>query len=151
MIYFVQSPDGGPVKIGHSTNIDVRIKQLRFQFGTPLVLLATMEGGRPEEQALHARFAAHRLGSTEQFRPVAEIMNFIGRPLLVGVDPEAVEPMPVKSGHYQFRFTDEEVAQMDALARHLGKQMGIKLSRTDVLRMALNAMAERVLGKGAPR
>ncbi len=33
-------------------------------------------------------------GRTEQFRPAPELMEFIGRPLLVGVNPDAVEAMP---------------------------------------------------------
>jgi hypothetical protein len=93
MIYFLQSPDGGPVKIGHTVNLDVRRQQLESYYRQPLALLATREGGRAEERAIHERFAEHRLGRTEQFRPVAEIMAFIGRPLLVGADPDAVEAM----------------------------------------------------------
>jgi hypothetical protein len=35
-----------------------------------------------------------RLGRTEQFRPGADLLEFIGRPLLVGVNPDAVEASP---------------------------------------------------------
>lgn len=93
MIYFLQSPLGGSIKIGTTENLEVRLKQLEAHYGQPLALLATLEGGRDKEQAIHARFASHRLGRTEQFRPVTEIMAFIGRPLLVGADPDAVEMM----------------------------------------------------------
>jgi hypothetical protein len=93
VIYFAQSPDGGTVKIGCSDNVPTRIKQLETHYGRPLALLATMPGGRDQERAIHERFDRHRLRKTEQFRPAAEIMAFIGRPLLVGPDPDAVEVM----------------------------------------------------------
>ena len=93
-IYFAQATDGGPIKIGCSVNVPFRIKQLEAHYGQSLALLATMPGGVEDEKAIHARFAGHRLGKTEQFQPVAEIMAFIGRPLLVAADPDAVEVMP---------------------------------------------------------
>jgi hypothetical protein len=94
VIYFMQPTDGGPLKIGFSDNVDARRKQLESHYGCELAVLATRPGGRAEEREIHERFAAHRLGRTEQFRPVAEIMEFIGRPLLVGPNPAAVEAMP---------------------------------------------------------
>jgi hypothetical protein len=92
-VYVAQAVDGGPLKIGCSANVPARLKQLEATYGQPLALLATLPGGRDEERAIHERFAAHRLGKTEQFRPVAEIMAFIGRPLLVSPDPDVVEVM----------------------------------------------------------
>jgi hypothetical protein len=94
MIYFMQPVDGGPVKIGCSANVRARQKQLEAHYGRELALLATMEGDREQETEIHARFADLRLGHTEQFRPAPELMAFIGRPLLVGANPEAVEAMP---------------------------------------------------------
>lgn len=94
MIYFAQPVDGGPIKIGYSEDVSQRLIQLESDYGQPLALLATLDGGRTEEQALHARFSHLRFGRTEQFRPTAELLSFIGRPLLVGADPDAVEAMP---------------------------------------------------------
>ena len=93
VIYFLQPIDGGPVKIGHTADVAARLHQLELHYGRPMALLATMEGGRNEEQALHERFAHLRLGRTEQFRPDRELMEFIGRPLLVGANPDAVEAL----------------------------------------------------------
>jgi hypothetical protein len=93
VIYFLQPLDGGPVKIGHSADVDARRRQLESHYGRPLALLATMEGGREEEAVIHHQFRQHRLGRTEQFRPVPELLAFIGRPLLVDPNPEAVEPI----------------------------------------------------------
>jgi hypothetical protein len=91
LIYFMQSVDGGPIKIGTTENLVVRIKQLELHYGRPLSVLATEDGGREEERVIHARFAHLRLGRTEQFRPAAELMAFIGKPLLVSANPDAVE------------------------------------------------------------
>lgn len=95
-IYFAQVDRDGPIKIGCSINVDARLKNLESQYGKPLTLLKIMPGGRDEERAIHERFAEHRIGRTEQFRPVAEIMEFIGLPLLVGPNPDAVEAIPSK-------------------------------------------------------
>lgn len=95
MIYFVQAVDGGPVKIGYSNCIERRLSQLESHYKQPLVILATMKGGRKKEAEIHARFSHLRFGRTEQFRPVAELMEFIGRPLLVSVNPDAIEVMPL--------------------------------------------------------
>lgn len=91
MVYFLQPTDGGPIKIGYTDNLDQRRLQLQFHYGTPLALLATMDGGKEVERAIHERFAAHRIGRTEQFRPVPELLAFIDRPLLASPNPNAVE------------------------------------------------------------
>lgn len=100
MIYFAQPADrpSAPVKIGHSANVPARVKQLEAHYGVPLAVLATMDGGRDEERAVHARFAHLRLNGRrkcgvqpEQFRPDPELMAFIGRPLLAGTNPDVVE------------------------------------------------------------
>lgn len=96
MIYFLQPIDGGPVKIGTTENVEARHKQLEATYGQPLALLATMPGGRGEETAIHARFGHLRFGRSEQFRPSLDLMEFLGRPLLVGANPEAVEAMDGK-------------------------------------------------------
>lgn len=93
MIYFMQAVDGGPVKIGHSADVDTRRHQLEQLYRKPLAILATMDGGRDEELQVHRRFAHLRLGRTEQFQPALELFEFIGRPLLVDPNPDAVELM----------------------------------------------------------
>jgi len=90
VIYFAQL-DSGTIKIGTTDNVDVRIRALESRYGKPAALLATMPGGPDDEAAIHERFAHLRFGRTEQFRPAAELMEFIGKPLLVHPDPDAVE------------------------------------------------------------
>lgn len=131
MVYFLQSIDGGPVKIGFSTDVDRRREQLEAIYGTPLAVLATLDGGRDEEQALHARFSHLRLGRTEQFRPDAELMAFIGRPLLVDQNSESVDAMPSKAKPMvlQVRGSDEFKAWFDELARFDGLSSASLFSR----------------------
>lgn len=89
-LYVARFPNGA-IKIGQSADVPYRLAQLRTYYGVPLELLHTEPGGKPEESAWHRRFAHARLGRSEQFRPVAELMAAIGRPMLDGIDPEAVE------------------------------------------------------------
>ena len=92
MIYFAQLPTGS-IKIGYSANVPLRMYQLRLYYGEELALLHVMDGDRAAEREIHARFAAHRFGPREQFRPVPEIMEFIGRPVLASANPDAIEVM----------------------------------------------------------
>jgi hypothetical protein len=120
------------VKIGTSTNVPARIKQLEATYKRPLALLGTMEGDRDEEQAVHARFAHLRFGRTEQFRPAPELMEFIGKPLLVGANPDAVEAM---EGHakpivFQMRGSPEYKAWLEDVARFDGLPVASLFARS---------------------
>ena len=127
-IYFAESPEGGPIKIGCSVDIPTRIKMLQNHYRQPLVLLATLPGGSDEERAIHERFAEHRLGRTEQFRPVAEIMAFIGCPLRVCPDPEAVELMkPVARKHAALVRIDDDAHELAATAAGLMRVSDLRL------------------------
>lgn len=104
MIYFAQDLDGGPIKIGFSTDVTARIHQLELSYNRPLALLATMPGDMAREAEIHHRFAHLRLEGRgrrgchpEQFRPAADLMAFIGRPFLVSPNPDAVELMISRS------------------------------------------------------
>jgi hypothetical protein len=123
LIYFAQPVAGGPIKIGCSGNVEARLGQLEAHYGCRLSLLATMPGDRRTEAEIHARFAHLRFGRTEQFRPEADLMAFIGRPLLVGANPDAVEAMAGRTVGRRtvltIKGTDEWKAWLDALADHL--------------------------------
>jgi hypothetical protein len=116
VIYFMQPADGGAIKIGHSPDVDRRREQLEAHYGRPLVLLATMRGGRAEEASIHRRFSHLRLGRKEQFRPAAELMAFIGRPLLVDANPEAVEAVKPRREVIAVKSTGEWAAWLEQAA-----------------------------------
>ena len=60
-VYFVQSINEGPIKIGFTTNLARRIAQLNTGSSARLVIIASMPAGRAYERHLHRRLAAHRL------------------------------------------------------------------------------------------
>ena len=94
MIYFAQIQATGGIKIGFSDDVPTRLEQLERYYGCPMALLATMPGDRATETEIHGRFAHIRLGRKEQFRPARDLMEFIGKPLLVSSNPDAVETRP---------------------------------------------------------
>ncbi|CUW33334.1 GIY-YIG nuclease family protein [Streptomyces reticuli] len=57
-VYVVGSPGSPTVKIGFSTDPQKRLWSLQVGSPVPLVLLATFEGGRDLESALHRYFAS---------------------------------------------------------------------------------------------
>lgn len=80
MIYFIRSAGGGPIKIGTTVRLSVRLKQLSEEFGTDLRLLGVMDGGYEKEQTIHKRFGHLRLGFSavnERFRPAVELLRYI--------------------------------------------------------------------------
>jgi len=68
------------IKIGHTTNPEVRLRTLRYQFGLPCQgFLATVPGGQDLEASYHERFDEHRLGRQEWFSPHPDILAEIER------------------------------------------------------------------------
>lgn len=152
MIYFLQSPDGGPIKIGYTDNIDARKRQLERYYGRTLVILATIDGGPEEEVSIHSRFDQLRLkGSNyrgrkpEQFRPSPELMAFIGVPMLAVENAEVVEMIP------KYRDTDRDdiAVKMDrtlvSRARHIAHYRGVPLA--EILSELLRAPLDKAYGQ----
>ena len=133
MIYFAQPVDGGPIKIGTTENLDSRLYALERHYGCLLALLATMEGGREREVEIHAQFAHLRFGRTEQFRPAPDLLTFIGRPLLVGANPDVVEAMKGRRLGYRYIRMDDELCEK---ARKLAALRGVSMAEmfSDALR-----------------
>ena len=73
-VYFIRC--GEAVKIGISVKPYERIANLSSANHQKMELLATMDGSRKEEKAMHAKFAAYRIKG-EWFRYSAEIDKFI--------------------------------------------------------------------------
>jgi hypothetical protein len=145
VIYFMQPVDGGPVKIGCSEDVEARRKSLESHYGCDLVLLGTREGTFEDEQQIHERFAHLRFGRTEQFRPAADLMAFIGRPLLVDVNPDAVEaiaPRPwgegSKKGRFAFRARPEWLDWLNRFAN---------FERSDMVDVIDRALEDRARAK----
>lgn len=138
MIYFAQPTDGGPIKIGCSDDVDVRLGQLEAHYGRPLALLATIPGGRAEEAETHARFSHLRIGRTEQFRPGADLLAFLGRPVLVGMNPdvvEAMEPIAPQLSIVHLKGSDQYRAWLGAVSKKT------RIPAASIVRFALEEWA----------
>lgn len=72
VVYFVSN--GGRVKIGFTRGLGNRLKSLSLGDDSLLLLV---QGGQALEGALHAKFGAHRIGSSEWFELSPEIVRFI--------------------------------------------------------------------------
>lgn len=74
-VYFLQPEAGGPIKIGYSTNVEMRVRELQRMNAVPLRLLGTIGAPCDLERWLHDRFAEFRLHG-EWFEPCAELLAF---------------------------------------------------------------------------
>jgi len=77
VVYFIQRGSDGPVKIGFSKNPKGRLASLQTGIPERLHMLATVPGGKEEEQRLHRRFGPHCIQG-EWFHPAPELMAYIG-------------------------------------------------------------------------
>jgi hypothetical protein len=76
VIYFIQSGDDGPIKIGLASDVRERLRALQTAHHEKLTLLGVSSGDRKEERLLHIRFAQLR-GIGEWFRPARELLDYI--------------------------------------------------------------------------
>jgi hypothetical protein len=77
-VYFIQALDGGPIKIGHTTRLSIRLKQIAKEFGKRFWVLGVIDGARDAEKALHERFAHLRIGG-EWFKPASDLHECIAK------------------------------------------------------------------------
>ena len=73
-VYFVQSEDGGPIKIGRAEDVAHRLLQLQTSRPDKLVLLAAAPATFDEERRIQEAFAQHRVKG-EWFSPVPGLLN----------------------------------------------------------------------------
>jgi len=76
IVYFVQSRLGGPIKIGLTTQLNQRLKQLQNESPIPLQIVGALRGDEKVEAAIHERFRKLRLHG-EWFEPSTELVEFI--------------------------------------------------------------------------
>ena len=72
--YFIQSVDGGPIKIGSSINPNERLKRLQTSHHSELRIIGIIK--KNIERELHQRFNVYRL-SGEWFNPEEKLINYI--------------------------------------------------------------------------
>ena len=82
-VYAIQAIDGGPIKIGYSTNPEVRLAQLQGAHHSELVIVYSFDADQSRESWLHDRLAEFRVRG-EWYRDDPEIL-FSMRVLEVGL------------------------------------------------------------------
>jgi Meiotically up-regulated gene 113 len=75
-VYFIQQGKDGPIKIGSTTNITKRLKELQQANPNTLHIMHTTTGGQNLERHLHKIFSKYRIIG-EWFEPVDEILMLI--------------------------------------------------------------------------
>lgn len=78
VVYFAQSGDQGPIKIGWSQDVERRILELQTANAHRLHLLGTIPGRLEDEMKTHARFAHLRMEG-EWFRNDPEIHTYLSQ------------------------------------------------------------------------
>jgi hypothetical protein len=76
IVYFIQSINGGNIKIGVSRNPIERLRELQPSCPDQLVILTMVKGGPEKESEFHERFVEHNVHH-EWFRPAKEIVDYI--------------------------------------------------------------------------
>jgi hypothetical protein len=98
VVYFVQSIEGGPIKIGTTVRLTMRLQALANEYGLDLRVLAVTDGSYREEKSLHRQFS-HLNVEDEWFEPGDDLLEFIikiGRPW-DGTDERPTEAVRVKN------------------------------------------------------
>jgi hypothetical protein len=112
-----------------------------LHYGQPLALLATMPGDRSTEREIHERFSHLRLGKTEQFQPGRDLLEFIGKPLLVGINPAVVEAIPGRA--VAVRLSDQDHKRLDRIAKAKGLNMAAYSRMAILERLKADEEAEK--------
>lgn len=77
-IYFIQSVNGGPIKIGKADNPQVRLKMLQSANPETLDIIGLAQGGVVQERMLHKHFDNARIQG-EWFNPSLELLAFVSK------------------------------------------------------------------------
>ena len=83
MIYFIQSGEKGPIKIGFARDPEKRLRHLQGANPCELALLKAVHGDVGGEKRLHAQFAHLRIRG-EWFEPGDDLLDYITAVVSVG-------------------------------------------------------------------
>jgi hypothetical protein len=76
VVYFIRQGDDGPVKVGTSHDLQLRLQQLQGANPHPLKILVAVPGDEKREVEIHFALAKHRLHG-EWFAAHPEVLEFI--------------------------------------------------------------------------
>lgn len=75
-IYFIENLFNSEIKIGVSSDIDTRLKQISSDIKSPVKLIKLINGDEQKEKELHNRFSRDRVHG-EWFKPSNELLDNI--------------------------------------------------------------------------
>lgn len=78
LVYFATADGSDSIKIGFSTSLKRRLRQLECAGGRSIRLLVAVRGTRDDESVTHQQFKHARLDG-EWFRPVPDLVLYIER------------------------------------------------------------------------
>jgi hypothetical protein len=96
VIYFLKTSDSGPIKIGQTAQMGIRLNQHRIKSGGSVRVIGVMKGGRRTEREIHARFDHLRISKEELFRQDKELLDFISEATVPWSGTKAERGLPVK-------------------------------------------------------
>lgn len=99
MIYFLQAPDGGLIKIGTTIRLTERLKVHQTETRQRLLVLGVMDGARKRERELHRQFASIRVypgWQSEWFHPDTGLIEFIAHHARAWDGTDEAPPKPAK-------------------------------------------------------
>lgn len=76
VIYIVSRGIDGAVKIGWTSDVERRVRELRKETRDTIAILAMLPGDKPDELRLHSRFQDDRIGG-EWFRRSSKMVAFL--------------------------------------------------------------------------
>lgn len=92
VVYFIQGDDETPIKIGMTSNLEQRLRQIQPSCPYKLKVLCQVYGYIREEHYLHKKFEQHRLHN-EWFKPAEEILELVDK-----INQFNLSEYPIKMG-----------------------------------------------------
>ena len=128
MIYFIQSNDSGPIKIGYTSgDPEHRLAALQSASPEPLKLLCYTHGTQKEEGKIHALFNVYRING-EWFEPVEVLLKYIstihstfGHEIKVRINrPQTTRKTPLSVARKEAIEQFEKIYLIDLLTKNNG-------------------------------
>jgi hypothetical protein len=94
VIYFVQSGNDGPIKIGYTSDVARRINKMQCDTPHKLHVLGVLDAEQNTEKELHSRFAPFRYRA-EWYNPEQELLDYAKEHMEPYADPNA-EPSAIQ-------------------------------------------------------
>jgi hypothetical protein len=134
MVYFIQSVNGGPIKVGTSTDPTARLAQLQGSSAGELMILGVIPGGQKTERRIHRLLAPTKVEG-EWFSPSQALS------VLIYCACEGIDLSPL------IALQDQELRVTLKRSKKVSKRQPMKLSKAERKRRSDVAKARHREGK----